>query len=553
MTESSTMKEKHLEVGTRGKTWCGVPVEPVYRPGDVKNLNYERDLGDPGQYPFTRGIYSDMYRGRLWSRRLITGCATPQATNERLKFLLANGESAINIICDQPTQVKIDPDHPMAAGSVGCAGVPIACVNDVFAIMDGIPLDQVSTMLTAMTPVAFPSYLLLAEKLGIPFSSLRGTGGARVPSLAAPVCAYGGREWYKSEFKSELKEFVERLVYLAKYLPKWYPASLNSYNIRETGVTAAEEMAFIMCNAFEAMELIIGHGVDPNLVASKMAFTCSSMIDIFEEVAKFRAARRIWARTLKERFGVTNTGAMRMKVHVNTAGVLYRRQQALINISRGAYSALAAVLGGCQSLQIASYDEAISIPTDEAATIALRTEQILAHETGVANVADPLGGSYYVEAMTSKMEEQIVDLIEQVASEGGWTAALESGWVDKRLETGWLNEQKDLENNEKIVVGVNAYTIPEEEDREINFYRPESKSVDEYVNKVREFKKTRSQEDVKRALRSLRVAAEKGDESLLPYEMECCRACATTAEISGATRMGRGLPYDPMGVLEYPF
>jgi methylmalonyl-CoA mutase N-terminal domain/subunit len=390
MATDMKIKEKYFEGDERAKTWSGIPVKETYRPEDIVGIDYERDLGEPGQYPYTRGVYANMYRGRLWSRRLITGCSTPALTNERFKYLLASGETAINMICDQPTQICLDPDHPMADGSVGRSGVPMSNMNDMFVIMDGIPQDQVSAMLTALTPVAFPSYLALAERNGIPWDQLRGTCANRSFN---PVCMYGGRKCFdEGSINADLREFVKQAEWVATNVPRWVPTNFNAYVIRETGVTAAQEVAFVFAEAFQALRVALESDADVGLIASRISFTFSAMIDIFEEAAKFRAARKIYAQTLKETFGVKDPKALRLKMHVNTGGILMERPQAVINIARGAYAGLAAALGGCQSMQICGYDEAIAIPTEEAATIALRTEQILAYETGVTSVADPLAG-----------------------------------------------------------------------------------------------------------------------------------------------------------------
>lgn len=555
---NKSLKESYFEKGGRNTTWSGIPLKTSYGPGDIEEISYEEAVGNPGEYPYKRGIYEDMYRGRLWSRREITGCSTPKLTNERFKMLLKEGETAINIICDQPTQTGLDSDHPWAEGSVGRAGVPICSIDDMWAIMDGLPLNEVSTMFSLSTPVAFPSYLLLADKLGIPYSELRVTSFAHPPASSAPVCLYGPRTDRAQELLRQErghKEFLDKLEFAAKYLPKSYPTNFNGYNIRETGVGAAEEVAWVFANAFDAFQRLTERGVDIDLVAPKVSFTFSVMIDIFEEVAKFRAARRIWARTLKDKFGAKNPRSMRMKYHTNTAGVMMERQQAIINIVRAAYGGLAAILGGTQSLQIASYDEAIAIPTDKAATIALRTQQILAYETGVAGVADPLGGSYYVESLTSKLEEEIQSIIDTIEAKGGMSAAVASGYIDQEMEKAWIKRQREVEDKERIIVGVNEFVVPEEEDEEVVAYHQEvdQELVERHVDSVREMKKTRDQARTQRALEDLRRAIESEEGNLIEREKECCLAYCTTAEISGVKRMAVGLPYDPIGVLEFPF
>lgn len=571
---NSKVASGYFEKAERQETWSGMPVKAVYTPDDIKDIKYSERIADPGQYPYTRGIYENMYRGRLWSRRQITGCSTPKLTNERLKYLISHGESAINVICDQPTQIQIDSDHPWAEGSVGRAGTPICTMQDVWTIMDGIRLDETSTMLTAHSPITLPSYLLLADKQGVPYSELRVSGVITPPTVSAPVCLYGGREsadqqgipWstvvtqgnneqlYAVQQK-RMKEFADKLEFIIKNCDKMYPANFNGYIIREVGVGAAEEVAWEFARAFEAFDMLTKRGMDINLIAQKVSFTFSAMIDIFEEAVKFRAARRVWARNLKERFGATDPRALWLKFHVNTAGVMMERQQPIINIVRAAYGALAAVLGGTQSLQVAGYDEAIAIPTEEAATIALRTQQILAYETGVATVADPLGGSYYVESLTEKMDEKMQEIIDTIDRMGGMTKAVISGYIDREMEKAWLRYQQELEEKKRIVVGVNEFTIPEEEDVDVEAYhhQVDFDLVHKYIEELKEFKRTRSRTKVKKALENLRAAVEAGDPEILRFEMECCKAGCTTGEVGGVKRLGVGLPYDPLGVVEYPF
>lgn len=555
-----SLKETYFEKGNRTTTWSGIPLETSYGPKDVKGVDYEKTVGDPGQYPYTRGIYENMYRGRLWSRREITGCSTPELTNERFKILLAEGETAINMIGDQPTMISLDPDHPWAEGSVGRVGVPVCCVNDMWAIMDGIPLDEVSTMITLGTPVAFPSYLLLADKLGIPYSELRVTNFANPPSAVVPVCMYAGRKNYDEataalQHACRMREFVDKLEFAAKYLPKAYPTNFNGYTTRETGVGPVEEVAWIFANAFEAFDTLVERGVDIDLVAPKVSFTFSAMIDIFEEAAKYRALRRIWARTLKGRYGAKNPRSLKVKFHVNTGGIMMERQQAIINVVRGAYGGLAAILGGAQSLQIASYDEPIAIPTEKAATLALRTQQILAYETGVTGVADPLGGSYYVESLTDKLEEEMQSIIDTIAEKGGLSEAVASGYIDREMEKAWLKYQREVEEKDRIVVGVNEFVVPEEEDEEVVPYHQEldEEEVQRYIDSVVGMKATRDNGKAAGALDDLRRVVETGEGNILDQEKLCCQAYCTSAEISGVKRMAVGLPYDPIGVLDYPF
>ena len=549
------LKSSYFDKSKRKETWSGIPVKPVYTTKDVRGIKYAQTIADPGHYPFTRGIYEDMYRGRLWSRREITGCSTPRLTNERLRYLIGQGETAINVICDQPTQICLDSDHPWAEGSVGRSGVPIDTMQDMWTVMDGIPLDEISTMLTAVTPIAFPSYLLFADHQGIPYSELRVTGVLTPPVLSAPVCMYGGREWHFSVQQRHMKEFVDKLEFIVRNCDKMYPANFNGYIARETGIGAAQEVAWVFASAFESFDILSKRGVDIDKVAPRVSFTFSAMIDLFEEIAKFRAARRVWARTLKEKFGATNPRSIKLKFHTNTAGIMMERQQAQINIVRAAYGALAAVLGGTQSLQVASYDEPIAIPTEEAATIALRTQQLLAYETGATAVADPLGGSYYVESLTDKMDEEIQKILDSIEEKGSMSAAVASGYIDQEMEKAWLKYQQEVEAKERIVVGVNEFTIPEEEDADIAVYhhQVDFDLVQRHIEDLKELKRTRSQTKARKALEDLRRAVESDDPEILCFEMECCKANCTTGEVAGVKRLGVDLSYDPMGVLEYPF
>ena len=549
------IKSRYFEGARRQETWSGIPAKTAYTAEDIQGVDYARSIGDPGEYPYKRGIYGDMFRGRLWSQRQITGCSTPKLTNERLRQLIGKGETAINVIGDQPTMIGIDSDHPWAEGAVGRSGVPVDTMRDVWQLMEGIPLNQVSTMLTLTTPIAVSSYMLLAEEQGIPCSEVRLTSALVPPVLPPPVCTYGGKKWWFELARRQMKEFIDKLEYMIKNCPKMYIANYNGYIIRETGVGAAEEVAWVFANALEGFQLMAERGVDIDTVAPKVSFTFSAMIDILEEVAKFRAARSIWARTLKEKFGAKDPRSMRLKYHVNTAGVIMERQQASINIVRAAYAALAAILGGTQSLQVAGYDEAIAIPTEEAATIAVRTQQILAHEAGASITVDPLGGSYYVESLTEQMEEKIQNILDTIEQQGGMAAAVSSGYIDQEMEVAWFKYQREVEAKERIVVGVNEFTIPEEEESEVPVYHGEVDSalVERHIQDLKEFKRTRSQAKVKEALENLLRATENEDPEILQYEKECCKAGCTTGEVTGVKRLGVGQSYDSLGVLEYPF
>jgi methylmalonyl-CoA mutase N-terminal domain/subunit len=528
-TALEKLAEAYFKGGAKGHSPCGIELKHVYKPEDTADFDYERDLGNPGEYPFTRGVYEDMYRGRLFSMRLITGCPTPKLTNDRFKLLITEGESAINIIGDHPTMIGIDPDHPRAEGGVGLTGVPICTYKDMDTILDGMPLDQVSTMLSLGTPIAMPAYLCVAEDRKVPFDALRGTNPLMGPGLYTPVCNYCGKEWYEALLLGA-GAFFDTIEWVTANVPKFNPTNYNCYNIREQGVNAAQEIAYVMAQCFEAFQIAEEYGADKELRARKMSFTANA----------------------RERFKIQNPKSLRMKVHVNTGGSLMEHPQAKINVIRGAYAALAAVLGGVQSLQIASYDEPIAIPTDEAATMALRTEQILAHETGVGNVVDPLAGSWYIETLTNMMQEEIQRIVDEIEGLGGLTHVIRTGWLDQQMEKEFLRRQHEMETKQRIVVGVNDYVIPSEEDDMVPNYEIDQDAVNAYVKEIIEYKKSRDLEPLRETLVELRGVLAEGKKTPIPYIMKALRAGATTGEVTGMYRMAKGFTYDPWDEVQCP-
>ena len=553
-TALEKLQEAYLKGAPRTHTSCGIELKHVYNSEDTKDLDDARDLGDPGGYPYTRGIYEDMYRGRLFSMRMITGCPTPKLTNDRYKLLLSEGESAIIIIGDALTGACIDPDHPRAEGGVGLSGVPLYRLQDMDTMMDGLPLDQISTMMAVSTPIALPTYLCVAEDRNIPFTALRGTNPWVGPGLWVPSCNYWdihrSREY--DALQLGVEAFFDQIAWLNTNVPKFNPINYNGYSLRDNGLSAVQEIGFILAMVFEGLKMAEEYNADKELYAQKISFTLSSTIDIFEEVAKFRAARRIYARTLRERFNIQNPKALRMRYHVNTSGSLMEHPQAKINIVRAAYAALAAVLGGTQSLQVAAYDEAISVPTEEGSLMALRTEQILAYETGVTSVVDPLAGSYYVETLTNRMEEEIQSIIDEIENVGGMSEAIRSGWVNQEFEKVFLRRQQEIETKERIVVGVNDYVVPPEEEDMVPLYEVDTDAVDAFVNEFIEFKKGRDMQRVRETLEAVRNVLEEGKKTPLPYIMKAVRAGATTGEVAGMFRMSHGYTYDPFDEVPCP-
>ncbi len=543
--------DAYFERAHSPKTWSGIPLKPFYGPEDGAGRDYQRDAGDPGAYPHLRGIHADMYRGKLWTRREVCGFGTPTDTNRWLHFQLREGVSGLNAIVDVPTILGVDADHPLAEADVGVNGVHLCSLADMEALMEGIPQDEVSMSLIAASLTAstvLAQYLVLAEKRGVGPERLRGTiqndpvhmrfCGARV---AVPL-------------NLALKMGADVIEHCVRHLPSWNPITVNLYDLREQGLNAVQELAYGLSLALLYVEEVLGRGLPIDAFAPRIAFYCSSHIDFFEEIAKLRAARRMWARLMKERYGAQDPRSLKFRFAVHTAGCSLYPQQPLVNGIRVAYEALAAVLAGAQSLHACSYDEPIALPSPQAQTLAIRTQQVLAYETGVANVADPLGGSYFVEALTDRLEAEALQLMQELEARGGLKEALETGWMDQEIERAALEEQRRMETGERRVVGVNVFRS-EEPERETpgSVLRVSEEAMREYREGVRRLRQERSQAAVVRSLHNLQREAERGPQrNLLPAIMEAVRAYATHGEILGIIRQAYGYPYDPLGVLEAP-
>lgn len=548
--EDEKSLKSYQERASVRKTWSGLPLKNVYGPDDTSKIHYERDVADPGQFPYTRGIHADMFRGRLWTLREVCGYGTPEETNERCRFLMAEGVGGLNVIPDNPSIMGLDSDHPRAVDDVGLQGVPMCSLQDMELLMQGIPMEKVSMSLivsSTQTPVALSQYLALAEKNGLRPENLAGT------TQNDPVhCRYAGFA-ISSPLNLALKTAVDVIEYCSLRMPRWYPVNVNMYDLREQGLTAPQEVAFGFSMALLYIEGTLARGLSIDSFAPRFAFYCSAQIDFFEEIAKYRAARRIWARLMKERFGAKDPKSWQFKFGVHTAGCSLVPHQPENNSIRVAYEALAAVLGGVQSLHCCSYDEPISLPSEESVRLAMRTQQILAYETGVATVADPLGGSYYVESLTDQMEQEIVALMDRVEAVGGMKEALETGWLDAQFDEAALQYQREVEGNERIVVGLNAFRT-DEETRLRTVHRVAPSSAVRQIERVSGLKKTRNEKHVKRALLDLKSKAETGEkENLIQVMVEASKQYATLAEILGTVRVVMGEAYDPLGVLTHPF
>jgi methylmalonyl-CoA mutase N-terminal domain/subunit len=510
-------------------TLSGMPLERLYTPLDIADLDYERDLGFPGQYPYTRGVQPTMYRGRLWTMRQYAGFGTAEESNERYKYLLEQGQTGLSVAFDLPTQIGYDSDHPLAQGEVGKVGVAIDSLADMETLFAGIPLDKVSTSMTINAPAAvlLAMYIAVAEKQGVPSHKLSGTIQNDI------LKEYAARGTYIFPPKPSMRLITDIFAYCSKHLPEWNTISISGYHIREAGCTAVQEVAFTLANGIAYVEAAIRAGLNVDSFAPRLSFFFNAQMDLLEEVAKFRAARRLWARIMKERFGAQDPRSMMLRFHTQTAGCALTAQQPDNNIIRVTIQALAAVLGGTQSLHTNSRDEALSLPTEESVRIALRTQQIIAYESGVTNTIDPLAGSYVIESLTNRIEREAQEYLEKIDKLGGAVAAIEQGFIQREIQESAYAYQKAVESGERIVVGVNKFQVENERLPEIHKVDPEVER--RQCAKLRELRANRDNGKVKQVLAELKEAA-KGDENLMPYILECVRAYATLGEICGVLR-----------------
>jgi methylmalonyl-CoA mutase N-terminal domain/subunit len=501
----------------------GREVESVYTPLDLPP-DPQSALGLPGEYPYTRGIHPTMYRGKLWTKRQFAGFGTAEDTNQRYKFLLQRGQTGLSVAFDFPTLMGYDSDHPRSEGEVGKCGVAISSLADMETLFDGIPLDRVSTSMTINGPAAmlFCFYVAAAEKQGVPIERLQGTIQNDI------LKEYMAQHAWIFPAEPALKIIVDLFEWAAEHTPKWNTISISGYHIREAGATAAQELAFTLANGFCYVEHGLARGLQVDSFAPRLSFFWDVHNDFFEEIAKLRAARRIWARHLRERYGAQDERSWKMRFHCQTAGVTLTAQQPQNNIVRVAYQALAAVLGGTQSLHTNALDETLALPTEESVRVALRTQQILAYETGVPNVADPLGGSYYVEALTDALEREAEGLFAEIEAQGGVVQAIESGWFQRQIARSSMRFQSEVEQQRKIVVGVNRYVEEEEPEVEILKVGDEAERIQR--GRLEKLRASRDAELVAERLAALRRAAAE-DRNIIPAMLDCARAYCTLYEI----------------------
>ncbi len=516
------------ERDVRFTTISGRPIAPLYTPEDVRGLDYQRDLGNPGQFPFTRGVHETMYRGKAWTMRQFAGFGSARHTNERFKYLLEHGVHGLSVAFDLPTLMGRDPDHPLSLGEVGKCGVAVTSLADMETLFDGIPLDDVTTSMTMNSPAAMllAFYILVGEKQGVSQDKLAGTIQADI------LKEFIAQKEYIFPPRPSMRVIVDMIRYCTDHMPKWNTISISGYHIREAGSTAAQELAFTLRDGVEYVQWCVDAGMDVDSFAPRLSFFFNSHSDFFEEIAKFRAARRIWARTMKERFGAKNPRSWMCRFHTQTAGVSLTAQQPYNNVVRTALQALAGVLGGTQSLHTNSLDEALALPTEEAVTIALRTQQIIAHESGVVNTADPLAGSYFVEKLTSEIEAEALEYFRKIDALGGMVAAVERGFPQREIQEAAFQFQKAVERKEKIIVGVNDYVMDE---KPLPILYIDESVADEQVARVSSLRATRDESKVRSALQNLEDAARETGNIMYPI-LEASRAYATLGEMCDALR-----------------
>jgi methylmalonyl-CoA mutase N-terminal domain/subunit len=526
--EKKTLGPHEAEYPSRQKefvTTSSKPVKVIYTPVDVPKLDYLKDLGFPSQYPFTRGVQPSMYRGRLWTMRQFAGMGTAEESNARYKFLLAQGQTGLSVAFHLPTIFARDSDHPFSLGEVGKLGVAVDTLKDMEILFDGIPLDKVTTSMTINAPasILLAMYMVAAQKQGVSSDKI---GGTIQNDLLKEYMAQ--KSWILAPAPS-LRIIGDIMEYSMKHIPRWNTISISGYHIREAGSTAAQELAFTLLNGMEYVKVGINHGLNVDDFAPRLSFFFNAHNDIFEEVAKYRAARRIWAREMKETFGAKKDRSLWMRFHTQTAGCSLTAQQPMVNVVRTAYQALAAVLGGTQSLHTNSMDEALCLPTEDAVRVALRTQQVLAYESGAANTIDPLAGSYYIESLTNDMEEEAYKYFDRVESLGGVVEAIEKGFFQQEIANAAYKYQKEIESNERIIVGVNDFVL-EDEHISIPVLKISPEVEKKQVERLSRTRKERDNKKVQEALDHLRKASE-GSENVMPHIVDAVKAYASVGEI----------------------
>jgi methylmalonyl-CoA mutase N-terminal domain/subunit len=511
-------------------TMSGIENEPLVTP-DSSTVDYERDLGYPGAFPFTRGVYPSMYRGRLWTMRQFAGFGTADETNERFRYLLEHGQTGLSTAFDMPTLMGYDSDHARSLGEVGREGVAIDSLEDMQTLFRGIPLGDVSTSMTINSPAAIllAYYVCVGEEQGVARDQLRGTIQTDI------LKEYIAQKEYIFPPEPSMRLVTDMVEFCAREMPLWHPISISGYHIREAGSTAAQELAFTLADGFTYVEWAIERGLDVDDFAPRLSFFFNAHLDFFEEIAKYRAARRIWATVMRERYGAKNPRSWLMRFHTQTAGVSLTAQQPEVNIVRTAIEALAAVLGGTQSLHTNSYDEALALPTEDAVRIALRTQQVIAHETGVVNTIDPLGGSYYVEELTNELERQAYEYFERIDELGGVVQAIKENFFQREIAEASFRYQSEVEAEQRVVVGVNRYQLADEQ--QIAIHRVDPLLETQQIERVQALRARRDSRVAEAALARLKEDAAHDERNLMPAIVDASRAHVTMGEMCDAFRV----------------
>jgi methylmalonyl-CoA mutase N-terminal domain/subunit len=529
-TPARTALESPTDLEGSYETVSGIPIKNFYAPEDGLSPEYREKLGSPGEFPFTRGVQRTMYRGQLWTRRQVVGMGTAKETNARHKALLSLGQTGLSNDFDHPTLTGYDSDDPLARGEVGRIGVAIDTVQDMADLFEGIPIDQISTSFTINhpAPVILAMYIALGERRGIALENLNGT------TQNDPLKEFYAQKTFVFPPRPSVRLAVDTLVYCARNMPKWKAMSIAGYQPRDAGCTADQEIAFAFAEAICYLERALGLGLDIDELAPQITFLFNVHNELFEEVAKFRAARRMWAHLMKDRFGAQRPQSCRLRMHVQTGGATLTAQQPENNIVRGTLQALAAVLGGTQSLAVSCYDEALSIPSEHAQMMSLRIQEIIAHESGVPSTVDPLGGSYYVESLTDELERRAWQWLNEIDGRGGMLDCVESGYIEQAIADQAFKFQEQVQSGQRVVVGVNDYVVPDEQLR-IETFRVDRALETEQITRIREVKASRDQTAVDHALEDIRVAAA-SDGSMMPAILAAARISASEGEIIGALK-----------------
>ncbi|MBU1054259.1 MAG: methylmalonyl-CoA mutase [Proteobacteria bacterium] len=528
----------------------GIPLKEMYKPEDLKDFDYDRDLGEAGEYPYTRGLYKGMFRNRIWTRRFLSGFGSAKDSMERLKYLASIGSEGVEVVNDYPTQVGIDADHPMAVDEAGLVGIPVSSLDDVETILEGFPIDKTTITFEssgASGPVLPCMFFAMAQKQGVPYSALNGGAALNL------YCQYYSGFVTPQPLDLWSKLAVDVVEYCSKNKLRFATFHTSAHNVSEEGTPAVMETALGFASTIAFADRLVERGLNFDEFANRVPFTFTIWMDFFEEIAKFRASRRIWAKIARERYGSKNPRAQKLYIAARVSGLTAIAQQPLNNIGRIAVQLMSAALGGCNAIDPVMYDEPLCLPTEVATRIAMCTQNILAYETGIANVVDPLAGSYYVEWLTNEVEKRSWELLQKILDKGGLEEGVKDGWIRAMIDEAALKRQTDIESGDMKLVGINDLVVPPEQDHKIPIHVVSKASTAEQVQRVKDIKKKRNNNAVKELIKKLVEEDKQGNVNLTPTMIEACKEYATIGEIWGSLRVGRGHHYDPFEMIESPF